>query len=194
MPSNHLILWHALLLLSSIFPSTRDYSSELSVHIRCPKYWSFSISYSSEYSGLISLKIDWFDLFIVQGNSRSLLQHHSSKASILWRSAFFTVQLPQPYVTTGKTIALTMQTFVSRVMSLLFNTPSSLSSLSCQEAIIFWFHGCSHHPQWFWSPRKGRSVTTSTFSPSIYHAVTKLHAAKLGHYFGIDVYTLLYLK
>ena len=127
---------HPLFLLPSIFPSIKDFSSELSAHIRCPKYWSFSISYSSEYSGLISLKIDWFDLFIVQGNSRSLLQHHSSKASILWRSAFFTVQLPQPYVTTGKTIALTMQTFVSRVMSLLFNTPSSLSSLSCQEAII----------------------------------------------------------
>ena len=118
MPSNHLILWCPLFLLPSIFPSFRDFSNESSFRIRWPKYWSFSISPSSEYSGLISLKIDWFDLLAVQGTFRSLLQHHSSKASILWHSAFFMVQLSQLYVTTEKTT----QTFVGRVMSLLFNT------------------------------------------------------------------------
>ena len=116
MPPNHLILCHPLLLLPSIFPSTR-------VSVRWPKYWgfSFSISPSNEYSGLISFRIDWFDLPVVQGTLKSLLQHHSSKASILRRSAFFIVQLSHPYMTTGKTIALTRQTFVSKVMSLLFN-------------------------------------------------------------------------
>ena len=120
-PSSHLILWHPLLLLPSIFPSIRDFSNELAVHIRWPKYWnfSFSISTSNKYSGLISFKIDWFHLLGVQGTLRSLLQHHSSKASILWCSAFLMVQLSQPYVTTGKIIALTIWTFVSRVMSLL---------------------------------------------------------------------------
>ena len=110
----------------SIFPSIRDLSNESAIHIRWPKYWSFSfsISPSSEYSRLISLKIDWFDLLAVQGTSRSLLQHHISKASILRCSAFFMVQLLQPYMTTGKTIVLTIWTFVSRVMSLLFNTLS----------------------------------------------------------------------
>ena len=104
MPPSHLILWHPLLLLPSIFPSIRDFSNESSVHIRWTKYWSFSfsISPSSEYSELISLKIDWFDLFAVQGTFRSLLQHHSSKVSILWLSAFFTLQLLQPYLTTGE--------------------------------------------------------------------------------------------
>ena len=154
MPSNHLILWHPLLLLSSIFPSIKDYSTELSVHIKWPNYWSFSISPSSEYLALISLKIDWFDLLVVQETFRSLLQYHSLKASILWHSAFFTVQFSQPYMTTGKTVALTIQTFVSRVMSLLFNS-LGLSLLSCQEAVDFWFHGCSHHPQWLWCPRRG---------------------------------------
>ena len=127
MPSSHLILWCCPLLpLPSIFPSIKDFSSESAVHIRWPKYWSFSfsISPSNECSGLISLKIDWFDLLAFQGTFRSLLQQHSSKASVLWRSAFFMVQLSQPYVTTGKTIALTVWTFVSRVMSLLFNTLS----------------------------------------------------------------------
>ena len=126
MPSNHLILWCPLLLLPLIFPSIRDFSTESAVHIRWPKYsgFSLSISQSSEYSGLISLKIDWFDLLTDQGTVKSLLQHHSLKASILWRSAFFTVQLSQPYVTTGQTTALTICTFVSRVMSLLFNTLS----------------------------------------------------------------------
>ena len=111
MPSSHLILWHSPLLLPTIFPSIRDFSNEPAVRIRGPKYWSFSfsISPSNEFSGLISLKIDWFDLFAVQGTFRSLLQHQSLKASILWHSAFFTVQLSWLYVTTGKTVALTIQ-------------------------------------------------------------------------------------
>ena len=123
MLSSHLILWRPLLLLPSIFPSIRDFSNESSVHIRWVKYqsFSFSISPSSEYSGLRSLKSDWFDLLAVQETLRSLLQHHSSKASILRHSAFFMVQLSQHYATTGKTTALTTRTFVSRVISLLFN-------------------------------------------------------------------------
>ena len=122
-PSNHLILCHPLLLLLSTFSSIRIFSNESALHIRWPKYWSFSFSTcpSSEYSGLISFKIDWFDFLAVPGILRSLLQHHSSKASILWCSAFFMVQLSHPYMTTGKTIALTIQTFVGKVMSLLFN-------------------------------------------------------------------------
>ena len=111
MPSNHLILCHPLFLLPLIFPSIRVFSNESVLHIRWPKYWSFSfsISPSSEYSGLISFRIDWFDFLIVQGTLRSLLKHHSSKASILWSSAFFIVQLSHPYMTTGKIIALTRQ-------------------------------------------------------------------------------------
>ena len=124
LPSNHLILCRPLLLLPSIFPSISVFSYESVLHVRFPKYWSFSftISPSKEYSGLISFRIDWFDLLAVQGTLKSLLQHHGSKASILSRSAFFIVQLSQPYMTTGKTIALTRWTFVSKVMSLLFNT------------------------------------------------------------------------
>ena len=123
MPSNHLILCHPLLLLPSIFPSIRVSSNELALHIRWPKYWSFSfsVSPSNEYSGLISFRIDWFDLLAVEGTLRSLLQHHSSKASVLRHSAFFMVQISHPYMTTRKTIALTRQTFVGTVMSLLFN-------------------------------------------------------------------------
>ena len=121
MPSNHIILCNSLLLLSSIFPSIRIFSNELVLCIRWPKCCSFSISPSNEYSGLISFRIDWFDLLAVQGTLKSLLQHHSSKASILWPSAFFIVQLSHPYMTTGKTIALTRQTLVHKVMSLLFN-------------------------------------------------------------------------
>ena len=124
MPSNHLILCHPLLLLPSILPSIRVFSSESSLHIRWPESWSFSISPSNEYSWLISFRVDWFDLLVVQGTLKSLLQHHSSKASVLRFSAFFMVQLSHPYVTTGKSIAFTMQTFVSRVMSLLFNMQS----------------------------------------------------------------------
>ena len=124
MPSNHLILCHPLLLLPLIFPSIRVFSNELALRIKWPKYWnvSFSISPSNEYSGLTSFKIDWFDLLTVQGTLRSLLQHHSLKASILWHPAFVTVQLSLGYMTNGKTIASTIQTFVGKVMSLLFNT------------------------------------------------------------------------
>ena len=123
MPSSRLILCCFLLLLPSIFPSMRVFSNELALHIRGSKYWSFSfsISPSNEYSGLTSFRMDWLDLLAVQGTLKSLLQHHSSKASILWCSAFFIVQLSHPYITTGKTIALTIWTFVSKVMSLLFN-------------------------------------------------------------------------
>ena len=128
MPSNHLILCHPLLLLLSIFPSIRVFSNESVLHISWPKYWSFSfnISPSNEYSGLMSFRMDWLDLLAVQGTLESLLQHHSPKASILWRLASFTVQLSHPYMTTGKTIAFTRQTFVGNVMSLLFNMLSSL--------------------------------------------------------------------
>ena len=123
MPSNHLILCRLLLLLPSIFPSIRVFSNESALHIRWPKYWSFSfnISPTNEHPGLISFRMDWLDLLAVQGSLKSLLHHHSSKASILQHSAFFTVQLSHPYMTTGKTIALTRQTFVGKVMSLLFN-------------------------------------------------------------------------
>ena len=123
MPSNNLILCRPLFLLPSIFPSIRVFSNESALCIRWPKYWSFSfnISPSNEHSGLISFRMDWLDLLAVQGTLKSLLQHHSSKASILWLSAFFIVQLSQPYMSTGKTIALTRRTFVDKVMSLLFN-------------------------------------------------------------------------
>ena len=123
MPSNHLIPCHLLLLLPSIFPSIKVFSNESALRIRWPKYWSFSfhISPSNEYPGLISFRMDWLDLLAVQGTLKSLFQHHSLKASILQRSAFFMVQLSPPYMTTGKTIALIIRTFVSKVMSLLFN-------------------------------------------------------------------------
>ena len=123
MPSNHLILCHPLLLPPSIFPSIRVFSSESVLHIRWPKYWSFSfsISLSNEYSGLISFRMDWLDLLAVQGTLKSLLQHHSSKASILQCSACFMVQFSHPYMTTGKTIALTRWTFAGKVMCLLFS-------------------------------------------------------------------------
>ena len=123
MPSNHLILCHPLLLPPLIFPSIRVFSNESALHIRWPKYWSFSfnISPSNEHPGLISFMMDWLDLLSVHGALKSLLQHHSSKASILRRSAFLIVQLSHPYLTTGKTIALTRRTFVDKVMSLLFN-------------------------------------------------------------------------
>ena len=139
MPSNHLILYHPLLLLPLIFPSIRVFSSELALRIRWPKYWSFvfSISPSSEYSGLISLRMDWLDLLAVQGTLKSLLQQYNSKASILRRSAFFIVQLSHPYMTTGKTIALTRQTFVGKILSLLFNTLSRLVIIFFQGVSVF---------------------------------------------------------
>ena len=128
MPSNHLILCHPLLLLSSVFPSIRVFSNESALRIRWPKYlsFSFSISPSNEYSGLISFRMDWLDLLVVQGTLKSLLQHHSSKPTILQHSAFFIVQLLHPYMTTEKTIPLTRQPFVGKVMSLLFNMLSRL--------------------------------------------------------------------
>ena len=128
MPSSHLILCRPLLLLLPIPPSIRVFSNESTLHMRWPKYWSFSfsISPSSEHPGLISFRMDWLDLLAVQGTLKSLLQHHSSKASILRCSAFFIVQLSHPYMTTGKTIALTRRTLVGKVMSLLFNMPSRL--------------------------------------------------------------------
>ena len=128
MPSNHLILCCPLLLLPSIVPSVRIFSNESVLHIRWPKFWSFSfsISTSNEYAGLISFRMDWLDLLAVQGTLKSLLQHHSSKASILRCSAFFTIQLSHPYMTTGKIIALTRRTFVGKVMSLLLNMLSRL--------------------------------------------------------------------
>ena len=128
MPSSHLILCHPLLLLPSIPPSMRVFSNESTLRMRWSKYWSFSLSISpsNEHPGLISFRMDWLDLHAVQGTLKSLLQHHSSKASILWCSAFFTVQLSHPYMTTGKSIALTRQTFVGIVMSLLFNILSRL--------------------------------------------------------------------
>ena len=157
MSSNHLILCHPLLLLPSIFPSIWVFSNESTpCMMRWAKYWSFSfsISPSNEHSGLISFRIHWLDVLAVQGTLKDLLQHHSSKASILWHSAFFTVQLSHPYVATGKTIALTRWTFVNKVMSLLFNMLSRLviTSLSrSKHLLISW---CSHHLQWSWSPKK----------------------------------------
>ena len=151
MPSNHLILCHSLLLPPSVFPSIRVFSSESVLHIRWPKYWSFSfsISPSSEYSALISFRMNWLDLLAVQGTLKSLLQHHSSKASILLRSAFFMVQLSHPNMTTGKTIALIRWTFVSKVMSLLFNMLSRLviTFLPRSKCLFFFFlstHGQCH--------------------------------------------------
>ena len=128
MPSSYLILWHPLLLLPPIPPSIRVFSNETTLHMRWPKYWSFSfsISPSNEHPGLISFRMDWLDLLEVQGTLQSLLQHHSSNASILWCSAFFIVQLSHPHMTTGKTIALTRRTFVEKAMSLLLNMLSRL--------------------------------------------------------------------
>ena len=139
MPSNHLILCHSLLLLPSIFPNIRVFCNELALHIRWPKYWnfSFSISLSSEYSGLISFRIDWFDLLAVQGTLKSLLQHHGSKTSISQHSAFFMVQLSHPYMTIGKTIALTRRTFVRKIMSLLFDTLCRLVTVLPRSKCLF---------------------------------------------------------
>ena len=158
MPSSHLILCHPLLLPPSIFPSIKVFSSESALHIMWPKYWTFSfnISPSNEYSGLISFRMDWLDLLVVQGTLKSLLQHHSSKASTLWHSAFFIVQLSHPYMTTRKTIALTRRTFVGKVMSLLFNMLSRLVITflpRSKHLLISWLQW-NNHLQWFWSPPK----------------------------------------
>ena len=154
MLSNHLILCHPLLLLPSIFLSIRVFINESALHIRWPKYWSFSfsISPSNEYSGLISFRMGCLDLLAVQGTLRSLLQHHSSKASILQRSAFFMVQLSHPYMTIGKTIAMTRWTFVGKVMSLLFNMLPRLVITFLPRSSRLLISWLQSHLQWFWSP------------------------------------------
>ena len=146
MSANHLILFCLFFLFPSVFPSIRVCSHESALSIRWPKYWSFSISPSNEYSGLIFFRIDWFDLLAVQRTLKSFLLHHSLKASILWCSAFFMVQLSHQCMTTGKTIALTIQTFVGKVMSLLFNTLSRfvIAFLPSSNHLISWQH---HHLQ-----------------------------------------------
>ena len=171
MPSNHLILCCPLLLLPSIFPNIRIFSNESALHIRWQKYWSFrfNISPSNEHPGLISFRMDWLDQLSVQGTLKSLLQHHTSKASILMCSAFFTVQLSHPYMTTGKTIALTRRTFVGKVISLLFNMLSRLviTFLSrSKHLLISWLQSPSAV---ILEPRKINSDTVSTVSPSISH-------------------------
>ena len=170
--SNHLSLCHPLL-LPSIFPSIRVSSNESVLHIRWPKYWSFSfsISPSNEHSGLISFRMDWVDLLVVQGTLKSLLQHHSSKASILRHSAFFIVQLSHPYMMTGKTTALTRGTFVRKVMSLFFNILSRLVIAflpSSKHLLIAWLQSPSAV---ILEPPKIKSFTVSIVSPSICHEV-----------------------
>ena len=156
MPSSHLILCRPLLLLPPIPLSIRDFSNESTIHMRWPKYWSFSFSIipCKEIPGLISFRMDWLDLLAVQGTLKSLLQHHSSKALILRCSAFLTVQLSHPYMTTGKTIALTRRTFVGKVMSLLLNMLSRLVITFLPRSMRLLISCCSHHLQWFWSPEK----------------------------------------
>ena len=178
MPSNHLILCHPLLLLPSIFPSIRVFFSESALPMRWPKYWSFSFSISpfNEYSGLISSRMDWLVLFAVPGTLKSLLQHHYSKASILRCSAFFIVQLSHPYMTTGKTIALTKWTFVGNVISLLFNMVSRLVITflpRSKHLLISWLQSPSAV---ILEPSKPKSDTVSTVSPSISHEVMGLDA------------------
>ena len=178
MPSNHLILCCPLLLLPSVFPSIRVFSNESVLHIRWPKYWSFrfSISLSNEYSGLISFRMDWLDLLAVQEIFKSLLQHHSSKASICQCSAFFIVQLSHPYMTTGKTIALTRRTFIGKVMSLLLNMLSSLVTTflpRSKHLLISWLQSPSAV---ILEPRKIKSDTVYTVSPSVSHEVMGLDA------------------
>ena len=178
MLSNHLILCHPLLLLPSIFPSIRLFSSESVLHIRWPKYRSFSFSSSpyKEYSVLISFRIDWFDLFVVQGTLKSLLQHHSSKESILWCSVFFMVVLSHPYMTTGKITALTIRTFASKVISLLFNMPPRFVKAFLPRSncfLILWLQSPSTV---ILQTKKMKTVTVSTFSLSICHKVIRLDA------------------
>ena len=204
MLSSHLILCHPLLLLPPIPPSIRVFSNESTLHMRWPKYWSFSLSIipSKEIPGLISFRMDWLDLLAVQRTLKSLLQHHSSKASILQHSAFFTVQLSHPYMTTGKTIALTTRTLVGKVMSLLFNMLSRLVITFLPRSkylLILWLHSQTiieeklpnalegklqiDFPSWLQSPSavvleppKIKSATVFTVSPSIFHEVMGLDA------------------
>ena len=162
---------HPLLILPSILPSIRVFSNKLAFCIIWPKYWSSSISSSNEYSGLISFRVDCFDLLALQRTLKSLLQNHTSKASILWRSAFFTVQLSYPYMTTGKTIALTRWTFVGKVMPLFFNMLSRLVIIflpRSKRLLISWLQSPSAV---ILEPKKIKSATVSTVSPSTYHEV-----------------------
>ena len=173
MPSSHLILCRPLLLLPKIPPSIRVFYNESTLRMRWPKYWSFSFSItpSNEHPGLISFRMDWLDLLAVQGTLKSLLQYHSSKASILQRSAFFTVQPSHPYMTTGKTTALTRRTFAGKVMSLLLNMLSRLVITFLQRSkhlLISWLQSPSAV---ILEPRKIKSDTVSTVSPSISHKV-----------------------
>ena len=167
MPSNHLILCRPLLFLSSVLPSIRVFSNESVLHIRWPKYWSFrfNISPSNEYSGLISFRTNWFDLLAVQGILKSLLQHHSSKASILWHSAFFIVQLSHPYMTIGKNIVLT-RWFVGKVMSLLFNTLSRLVIAFLPRSKCLFISWLQSPSAVILEPKKIKSVTLSNHSAS----------------------------
>src|SRR5574341_1119105 len=173
MPSSHLILCRPLLLLPPIPPSIRVFSNESTLHMRWPKDWSFSfsISPSKEIPGLISFRMDWLDLLAVQGTLKSLLQHHSSKASVLRHSAFFTVQLSHPYMTTGKTIALTRQTFVGKVMSLLSNTLSRLVIAFLSRSKHFLISWLQSPSAVILEPPKIKSDTVSTVFPSISHEV-----------------------
>jgi len=178
MPSSHLILCCPLLLLPPIPPSIRVFSNESTLHMRWPKYWSFSFSIiaSKEIPGLISFRMDWLDLLAVQGTLKRLLQHHSSKASILQHSAFFTIQLSHPYMTTGKIIALTRQTFVGKVMSLLLNMLSRLVITflpKSKRLLISWLQSPSAV---ILEPKKIKSDTVSTVSQSISHEVMGLDA------------------
>ena len=182
MPSNHLILCRPLLLLPSIFPNIQVFSIESVLHIRWPKYWSlsFNIRPSNEHSGLISFRMDRLSILAVQGTLKSLLQHHSSKASILRCSAFFTVQLSHPYMTTGKTIALTRRTFAVKVMSLLFNMLSRLVVtfiLRSKCLLISWLQSPSAV---ILKPKKINYLTVSIISPSICHEVMGPDAMILG--------------
>ena len=184
MPSNHVILCRPLLLLPSIFPSIRVFSNESALRIRWPKYWSFSfsISPSNENPGLISFRMDWFNLLAVQGTLKSLLQHHSSKASILQRSALFIVQLLHPYMTTGKTIALTRGTFVGKVMSLLLNMLSRLVLTFLPRSkclLISWLQSPSAVTL---EPPKIKSAPVSTVSPSICHEMMGLDDGTLSSF------------
>ena len=173
MPSSHLILCRPLLLLPPVLPSIRVFSSESTLHIRWPKYWSFSFSIrpSSEHPGLISFSMDWLDILEVQGTLKSLLQHHSSKASILWPSAFVTIQLSHPCMTTGKSIALTRQTFVDKVMSLLFNMLSRLVITFLPRSKCLLFSWMQSPSPVIVEPSKIKSDTVSTVSPSISYEV-----------------------
>ena len=173
MPFNHLILCHPLLLSPSIFPNIRVFSNESVLRIRWPNYWSFSfsISPSKEYSGLISIWIEWFDLLVVQGTLKSLFQHYNLKASILRCSAFFIVQLSHPYMTTGKTIALTRWTFVGKVTSLLFNMLSRLVITFLPRSKCLLISWLQSHLQWFLEPPKNKVSHCFHFFPSICHEV-----------------------